>query len=223
MDNLGISSRIENMLPLLDERQRRLFLATEAKILGYGGISEIQRISGVSRVTITNGIKELENIRNKKDNIKRCRMEGGGRKKTEQKYPSIKDKLEQLLEVHTRGDPENPLKYTSKSIRNIETEFKKSGYDISDTTVAKLLKNNGYSLQSNKKELAQAKSHPDRNEQFEYINKKAKAFGKRGCPVLSIDAKKKENIGNYKNKGQEYHKKRKSDLVFDHDFTMSTG
>jgi transposase len=213
-------SRITNMLPLLNEKQKRLFLANEANALGYGGISQINRLTGVSRITITKGISELKNT---KEIDERCRIKGGGRKKIEQQHPEIQIQLDELLDAYTKGDPENPLKYTSKSIRNIETELKKKGYSISDTTIAALLKKNGYSLQSNKKELALTSSHPDRDAQFEYIKKKTKAFFRKNCPVLSIDAKKKEIVGNYKNNGREYHKKKSAPLVYDHDFISELG
>jgi transposase len=200
-----MAERIMAMLALLNEKQKRLFLANEALLIGYGGISKISRISGVSRVTITNGIKELIESSGIEDD-QRCRKQGGGRKNVIQKYPGIKKELEQLLEPYTKGNPMNPLKYSSKSSRNIERELQKAGFKISHTRIADLLKEEGYSLQANRKELAKTKNHPDRNEQFEYINKKVKAYCKKGFPVLSIDAKKKESMGKYRNSGREYHK-----------------
>jgi transposase len=218
--NESTRQRIETMLPLLNERQRRLFLASEAKTLGFGGISEVSRMSGVSRMTITLGIKELEE--NKKGSLQegRCRRVGGGRKSKTVHYPDIMRELAALLEPYTKGNPENVLQYTSKSTRNIEKALKEKGYVISDTTIAELLKEAGYWLQKNRKELAMNASHPDRDAQFEYINKKAKAYKKRKEAVLSIDAKKKEIIGNFQNRGEEYHKKGVAPLVYDHDFLV---
>jgi len=216
--NIIKAERITAMLPLLNERQKRLFLANESLLAGYGGISKISKISGVSRVTITKGIKELTEPAGIEDG-QRCRKRGGGRHNIIKKYPGIKNKLEQLLEPYTKGNPMNPLKYSSKSSRNIESELQKAGFEISHTRIADLLKEAGYSLQANRKELAKAESHPDRNEQFEYINKKVRRYCGKGFPVLSIDAKKKESIGKYRNNGREYHKKGAAQLVYDHDFT----
>jgi transposase len=201
------TERIKTMLPLLTERQKRIFLATEAKALGYGGISEISRLTGISRVTISQGIKEIGNEKSAGMNPSRSRKAGGGRNKIEEIYPEIKTELEELLEPYTKGNPENPLKWTSKSMRKIEDILRKKGYEISDTTIAELLKEMDYTLQSNRKELAIKPSHPDRNLQFEYINNEAKKFIEAHQPVISIDAKKKENIGNFENKVAEYSKK----------------
>lgn len=212
--------RIKTMLPLLTEKQKRIFLATEAKAIGYGGISQISRISGVSRVTIAQGLKELENPNEETLNTERSRRKGGGRNKIEKIYPDIKAELEKLLEPYTKGNPETPLKWTSKSMRNLEKSLRNKGYEISDTTIAELLKDMGFSLQANRKELALKESHPDRNRQFEYINEQAKKFIDEQQPVISIDAKKKENIGNFKNKGVEYSKKKEPIKVLDHDFPI---
>jgi predicted transcriptional regulator len=205
MDNT-LKERIDTMLPLLNERQRRLFLASEAKAFGFGGVSETSRISGVSRMTITLGLKELEDPGLTALEDGRCRKPGGGRKSIKVHYPDIMKEMEVLLEPYTKGNPENLLQYTSKSTRNLERVLKEKGYCISDTVIADLLKEAGYRLQKNRKELAMAKSHPDRDAQFEYINRKAKAYMKRGEAVLSIDAKKKEKIGNFENQGKEYHR-----------------
>ena len=212
--------RIITMLPFLNERQRRLFLASEAKALGFGGISDVSKVSGVSRVTITLGLKELEDTATAPMEDRRCRRPGGGRKSISEHYPDIMHELKALLEPYTKGDPENPLQYTSRSTRNIEKALGEKGFAISDTAIAGLLKEQGYSLQANRKELARTKSHPDRDAQFEYINKKVKAYMKRGEAVVSIDAKKKEIIGNFQNKGNDYHKKGAAPLVYDHDFLI---
>lgn len=219
MDN-ATAKRIRNMLPLLDERQRRLYLANEAKAIGYGGISQVSRISGISRVTITQGMAEINSEGYQPQAQTRLRKKGGGRKLIETKDPEILQELDELLEPYTKGDPMNPLKWTSKSTRALETELERKGYKISDTTIAEKLKTQGYSLQANKKDLAITPSHPDRDAQFKYINKTAIEQMAAGRPVISIDAKKKENIGNFKNNGAEYSKKREPVKVLDHDFPI---
>lgn len=207
------------MLPILDERQRRLYLAHEAKALGHGGITQVSRVSGVSRVTITRGISEI-----KPDAAScppsRCRRHGGGRKRLHSQNPGLRRDLEALLEPHTKGDPMNPLKWSSKSTRALEAALRDKGYVISDTTIAEELKSMGYSLQANKKDLALTPSHPDRDAQFEHINATAKAHMDAGQPVISIDAKKKELIGNFKNGGVEYGRKKTPVKVLDHDFPI---
>jgi hypothetical protein len=208
------------MLPLLDERQRRLYLANEAKAIGYGGISQVSRISGVSRVTITQGMAEISKGGYKPQAHNRCRKKGGGRKLIETNNPAIVQELESLLAPHTKGDPMNPLKWSSKSTRALEGALRQKGYQVSDTTIAEILKANGYSLQSNRKGLAIAPSHPDRDAQFEHINKMALESMGAGEPVISIDAKKKENIGNFKNNGAEYSRKGEPVKVLDHDFPV---
>lgn len=219
-DISGIKIRIETMLPLLDEWQRRIFLATEAKSYGYGGISRLSKLSGVSRVTITQGIKEIDNPNIAEENTGRCRKKGGGRKTINANQPSIINALEEILECHTKGDPMKPLIWTSKSARNLEKTLKSQGYQVSHGTILRLLRERGYSLQANRKALPIQKQHPERNEQFEYINEQVKVFFLNEAPVLSIDAKKKELIGNFKNNGEEYHKKGKAEKVFDHDFPI---
>jgi transposase len=219
MDNAS-AERIRNTIPLLDERQKRLYLANEAKTIGYGGITQVSRVSGVSRVTITQGMAEIKNEGYQPKAQSRCRKKGGGRKAIETKTPEIICELEKLLEPYTKGDPMNPLKWSSKSMRVLEGALAKKGYRVSDTVIAEMLKKLGYSLQSNKKDLAIKPSHPDRNEQFEYINKTALIYMGAGEPVISIDAKKKENIGNFKNNGAEYSPKREPVKVLDHDFPI---
>ena len=219
MDN-ATTNRILNMLPLLDERQRRLYLANEAKAIGYGGISQVSQVSGISRVTITQGMAEINKEGYKPEAQARCRKEGGGRKLLEIKNPHIIQELEKLLEPYTKGNPMNPLKWTSKSTRNIEVALKAKGYSISDTTITEILKVHGYTLQANRKELAIVPNHPDRDAQFEFINKTALKYMKARQPVISIDAKKKENIGNFRNNGVEYGKKHEPVKVLDYDFII---
>ena len=214
------AERIRNTIPFLNERQKRLYLANEAKSIGYGGITQVSKVSGVSRVTITQGMSEILSDKNQPTAEKRCRNKGGGRKSIASKNPQLISDLEQLLEPHTKGDPMNPLKWSSKSMRSLESALRQMGHKISDTIIAEILKKMGYSLQSNKKDLAIKPSHPDRNAQFEYINKTAKEYMALSQPVISIDAKKKENIGNFKNNGAEYSKKGDPVRVLDHDFPI---
>jgi len=212
--------RILNTLPMLDERQQRLYLANEAKAIGYGGISQVSKVSGVSRVTITQGMAEINSEDYQPRLQTRCRKKGGGRKQIAEKNPEILHELDELLEPYTKGDPMNPLRWTSKSMRVLEKALEQKGYTISDTTIAEILKTQGYSLQANRKELAITPSHADRNLQFEYINKSAIEHMAAGQPVISIDAKKKENIGNFKNNGAEYSRKGEAVKVLDHDFPI---
>jgi hypothetical protein len=216
----ALKQRIVTMLPELNERQRRLFLATEAKAMGHGGITRVSIISGISRVTITQGIKEIEESKNEKMEIAQCRRRGGGRKPAEVKQPGIKKALEKLVEAHTKGNPMKLLLWTSKSIRNLSSALNANGYTASHVLVSTMLKEMGYALQADRKDITISSQHPDRNAQFEYINEQAKLFYLKGAPVLSIDAKKKEKIGNFANKGREYHKKGESPKVFDHDFPI---
>ena len=218
--NIRTENRIKTMLPILNERQRRLFLAAEAEAIGYGGISQISKVSGVSRLTITQGVKELKSEAVNTLNNARSRKEGGGRKKITEIYPNILGEIEKAIESHTKGDPENPLLWTSKSVRKLQDALKGKRIEVSHRTICDLLKELGYALQSNRKELALKESHPDRNAQFEHINAQAKLFISEHEPVISIDAKKKENIGNFKNNGAEYQKSKESVKVLDHDFPL---
>ena len=163
-------NRILSMLPFLSEKQRRLYLATEAEAIGYGGISKVSRVSGVSRVTITQGIKELKKQTSVTLDVERSRKEGGGRKKVTAIYPGILDELRDLVEPHTKGDPEKPLLWTSKSVRKLQEALATKGIEVSHRTISDLLRELGYSLQRNRKDLAMKESHPGRNAQFEHIN-----------------------------------------------------
>ena len=210
-DETALKLRIETMLPQLNERQRRLFLATEAKAIGYGGVTTVSRLSGVSRVTITQGVYELDE--NRCIETGRCRRSGGGRKPAEFKQPGIKEALESLLEAHTKGDPMALLLWTSRSVRNLSAALKDKGYTASHVLVSTMLKDMGYTLQADRKDIAMNSQHPDRNAQFEYINEQAKLFSLKNSPVLSIDAKKKEKIGNFVNNGLEYQCQQVKDIV----------
>ena len=216
MENLKIA--ITEMLPYLDEKQKRLYLGSEAKKLGRGGNSLISKLSNVSRPTIIQGRKELDGLlKDSKCNLIKTRVQGGGRKRLIIKNEKLLESLECLVEPVTRGDPESPLRWTCKSIRTLESELKEQGHVIGRTVVGELLHQLGYSLQSNLK-ILEGNQHIDRNEQFEYINNLSSRFLNRNLPVISVDTKKKEMIGNYKNSGQEYRPKKNPRKVEGHDF-----
>lgn len=206
--------KLSGVLPELNERQRRILLAAEAESIGYGGIKIISDISGVAVSTIRRGIKELKKKPKKLISVRR---EGGGRKKSTEANPELTKILQEIIEPETRGDPENPLRWTCKSVRNISDALKKEKLDVCHQTVASILHEMEYSLQGNKK-TKEGADKPDRNKQFLYINKIAKKFLKYNDPVISVDAKKKELVGNYKNVGRELSKKGKPIEVNGHDF-----
>lgn len=210
----AIRLKLAELFPLLNERQRRLLAASEAKAYGWGGVSAIASITGMSRQTIHAGTKELGNL----DQPERTRVEGGGRKKISDSMPEILDAVQKIVEDTTRGDPESPLRWTCKSVRNIADILNGQGFIIGRQSVANLLHELEYSLQANKKVSEGKESHPDRDTQFRFINKQAKAFLKNSFPVISVDTKKKELIGNYKNEGREWHYKGKAIEVLTHDF-----
>ena len=210
-----LKSKYKSILPLLTEKQRRIYLSIEAEHFGYGGITKVSNLSGVSRVVITKGKKELKET--KKAPIKSSRKKGGGRKKAVDKHPEIKAELKKIIEPHTRGEPESPLLWTSKSLRKIAKELNAKGYSISYRVVGEILKDEGFSLQANRK-TDEGKSHPDRNEQFQHIHQKVSDFQSTGSPVISVDAKKKELIGNFKNNGKEWRQKGKPEITKVYDF-----
>ena len=188
------------MLPHLNEKQRRLFLAAEAKALGWGGVSKVAKASGISRMTIHKALGEIEG---KTVETERIRKPGGGRKDITKYQPDILEKLETIVDPVTRGDPCSPLRWTCKSTRQLSKALARKGYSISHVSVAELLHQLDYSLQANAKNL-EGESHPDRDAQFHFINKRVNACLKREQPVISVDTKKKELVGNFKNNGQEW-------------------
>jgi transposase len=200
----------------LNERLKRLWTASEALAWGPEGVNILHQITGLSPSTIYLGIKELEKGLSQ-DTDERVRQKGGGRKSIEEGNPDLLDQLQQLVESATRGDPMRPLLWTCKSTQNLADELKNHGFNISDRTVSHLLHKLGYSLQSNRKVL-EGKQYPDRNAQFEYINKKISEFQENHSPVVSIDAKKKELVGDFKNAGQEWHLAGQPRNVNVHDF-----
>ena len=213
----GLKNKIRQMMPLLNEKQLRRYLGSEAEALGHGGIEIVSLISGKARNTITAGIRENKSP---EEDDNRIRKVGGGRKSIKEKYPALPKLLESIVSDSTFGNPENPLTYTTKSTRKIKQILNENGYEIGHNVVADILEELGYSLQLNQKMLQIGKEHPDRNIQFEFINGKAKRFLKGGFPVISVDAKKKENVGNFINNGRIYKKIKHPTKVLDHDFPI---
>jgi len=212
-----LEERIKKVVPLLNEKQRRQYLAIESEILGHGGLLEVSKASGLSRKAIIKGKNELLHSVDDDIHNERVRKEGGGRKSLKEKEPGLIKALETLLEPVTRGHPESVLKWTCLSMRTLSNELKTKGYTISHTKLGELLKETGFSLQSNSKRL-EGGEHPDRNEQFLYINDKANQYIANGLPAISVDTKKKELIGEFKNQGKEYRPLKTPRSVNVHDF-----
>jgi transposase len=203
--------------PFLNERQRRLLVATEAVALGRGGIAAVVRATGASRPMITRGIAELEAGDLLPEG--RIRRSGAGRKRTVERDPTLLRDLESLIEPMSRGEPDSPLRWTIKSVRRLSDELVKRGHQTSHRMVADLLHELGYSLRANRK-VREGDTHPDRNAQFEYINQKVEAFQASGDPVVSVDTKKKELVGDFKNAGRELRPKGDPEQVRTHDFPL---
>lgn len=220
-DHKTIKEKFDSISGLLDELARRIWAATEARSLGWGGVSLVAKATGLSRGTIHAGLKELSQGKMKplsqlpKDN--RTRKPGGGRKSVTHHCPELLAELERLVEPTTCGDPMTPLRWTCKSTSQLARALSKKKMKISARTVAALLQEMDYSLQGNYK-TKEGSSHPDRDSQFRYISRQCQLFQKRGQPVISVDTKKKELIGNFKNAGQEWRPKRTPELVNSHDF-----
>ena len=212
-----IRTRFEKLTPFLDERMRRLVAASESLAIGFGGTSEVSRQTGVSRRAIIRGIKELDQAPSVPGG--RVRRPGGGRKRTVDKDSSLKTDLERLVDPVTRGDPESPLRWTCKSVRKLAEELKRLGHQTSHRMVAELLHELGYSLQANRKTL-EGSSHADRDQQFQHINQHVSEFLNQQQPVISVDTKKKELVGNFKNHGAELRPKGDPEAVCVHDFVI---
>lgn len=210
-----ILERHKIISPLVNEKVRRLLCATEAKVLRHGGIEIVSKATKISRTTISNGLKELKNT--EEVDMTRIRKEGGGRKKSIEKMPEISDEIDKMIEPALRGEPDSPLLWTSKSLRKISAEIKSKGLNVSHKLVGEILKEKGFSLQANRK-TDEGKSHPDRNAQFEHIHLKVKEYQTQSQPVISVDAKKKELVGNFMNIGKEWHRKKEPEKVKVYDF-----
>jgi Rhodopirellula transposase DDE domain len=220
IDERVLAAKFGAILPHLDERQRRLVLAAEARSLGHGGISLVSRASGVSRVTITAGVGELEAGQDPMPG--RSRRLGAGRKPLTETDPGLLDALDALVEPVTRGDPMTRLRWTTKSTRNLADELGGQGHRVSHHSVGRLLSGLEYSLQGNAKTV-EGKQHPDRDAQFRYINDRVTVHLADGGPVISVDAKKKELIGQYANKGRDWRPAGDPRRVEVHDFPGPAG
>src|SRR5215469_10634428 len=214
----GLARKFEVLARVLDERTRRLVAAAEAQALGFGGVTAVARASGLSRGTVIGGIAELKTAP-KAARSHRIRRKGAGRKRTVDRDITLKRDLEALVEPVTRGDPESPLRWTCKSVRQLASELKRAGHPTSHRMVAELLHAMDYSLQANRKTLEGA-SHPDRDAQFHHINSKIREFQAASQPVISVDTKKKELVGNFKNQGRELRPKGDPEKVRVHDFVI---
>ena len=213
----GFQNRLLTLMPHLNERQLRLAAALEAQALGYGGVSAVAQATGMARGTIHRG---LEALQHPPGTVAReqVRAPGEGRKSIVAHHPRILRRLKQLVESSTRGDPMSPLLWTCQSTQQLATVLSREGHPISPDTIGRLLAEMGYSLQANLKTLEEGAQHPDRDRQFHYLNREVQQFLRRGDPVISVDTKKKELIGRYYNKGQQWRPQGKPEKVQIHDF-----
>jgi len=210
----GLREKHALLRPYLNERQRRLIAAADAQMLGRGGIATLSRITGLSRTTLHKGLRELQGDETPPERVRRA---GAGRKRKAEQVPEMVKALEQLVDPATRGDPMSPLRWTSKSTAKLAEELRHQGFAISARTVASMLQEQDYSLQSNRK-AREGTSHPDRDAQFQHISRQTQAFQQRGAPVISVDTKKKELVGDFKNGGREWQPKGSPEQVRVHDF-----
>jgi len=213
-DESRLLQKYATVLPHLNERQRRLVAAADAQMLGYGGIARVARASGLNRSTLHRGLRDLSGP---VPPAERVRQMGGGRKRVRDQTPAIVQELEQLVDPLTRGDPQSPLRWTCKSTRQLARTLTARGYAVSYRVVGELLRELGYSLQANAKTLEGAQ-HPDRNAQFEYLNAQVQTYLAKRWPVISVDAKKKELVGQYANGGREWQPQGQPEPVNVHDF-----
>jgi hypothetical protein len=217
-----IQTKYRSLEPEMDERLRRQWAAAEARDVGWGGITAVAQATGISRTTITAGLRELTLPEEERAmEVSRIRRPGGGRKSLTETDAGLLAALEALIEPTTRGDPESPLRWTCKSTRLLADELTRQNHSVRARTVAKLLRKAEYSLQANRK-TREGSSHPDRNAQFEYINASVQRFLKRGQPAVSVDAKKKENVGDFKNGGREWRPKGQPEEVRVYDFLIKS-
>ena len=210
-----IRRRFDALDPVLDEQARRRFAAAEARVLGRGGVTLVSKVTGIARSTINRGIIDIEENRSAGEG--RVRRPGGGRRAKTQEDPTLLDDLQSLLEASTRGDPMSPLLWTSKSLDKLCAALKGMQHDVCPNVVAKLLRKLGYSLQSNRK-TREGSKHPDRDAQFQYLDARMKEHMLEQSPVISVDTKKKELVGDFKNAGQELRPKASPEQVRVHDF-----
>lgn len=226
MQNAQVIARIRRkyraLKPELDERRRRQWAAAEARDLGWGGVTAVAQATGLSRTTISAGMRELTlPAKRRAAEAMRVRRPGGGRRPLSETDPGLLAALEALIEPATRGDPESPLRWTCKSIRRLADELTRGNHPVGAVTVSKLLRQAGYSLQANRK-TREGASHPDRNAQFEYINASVQRFLRRAQPAISVDTKKKELVGDFKNAGREWRPQGEPEEVRVHDFMIKS-
>jgi hypothetical protein len=226
MQDATVIERIRRMYrmlsPEMDERMRRQWAAAEARELGWGGVTLVAQASGLSRTTITAGLRELDLPPGQRQaEAVRVRRPGGGRRPLAQTDPELVTALEQLIDPVTRGDPMSPLRWTCKSTQRLAEELTRRNHPVSAPTVAALLKQAGYSLQANAK-TREGTSHPDRDAQFRHINDAVRRFLDRNAPAVSVDTKKKELVGDFKNAGREWHPQGRPEQVRVHDFLDKT-
>jgi hypothetical protein len=212
----AIRERFMALWPFLDERQRRLFAAAEARAAGWGGVSAVSRVTGMARSTINRALEDLDAGLLPQDRLRRV---GGGRKALTARDPGLIADLERIVSPTARGDPEQPLRWTIKSLRQIAKALAELGHRISHTKVGGLLRTLGYSLQANHK-TREGTHHPDRNRQFEYLNDTVGTALAEGQPAISVDAKKKELVGNFKNAGRTWRPQGEPEAVRVHDFLL---
>lgn len=217
-----IRTQYQALRPVMDEKMRRRWAACEAMALGWGGITAVAEATGLSRPTIRVGLAEVQGGSPSAEEAEhpemhRVRRGGGGRHRVTETDPTLRQDLQALLESSTRGDPQSPLLWTSKSPRHLAEALGQQGHHVSHDTVAQLLDDLHYSVQANRK-TKEGSAHPDRDAQFEHINKQVRVFQKRGQPVVSVDTKKKELIGDCKNAGREWHPQGQPEQVRSKDF-----
>ena len=214
-----IRQKFITLAPVMDERLRRQWAASEANAMGWGGISVVAKATGLARNTIKAGMRELQHRAAHPDEPveDRIRRRGGGRKRLADTDPLLFEALERLVDPVTRGDPESPLRWTCKSTAKLAEELTRQEHPVTDRTVATMLKEAGYSLQANRK-TREGNQHPDRNAQFEHINQQVTTFLRQRQPVISVDTKKKELVGDFRNVGEEWQPKGRPEDVRVHDF-----
>jgi DNA-binding phage protein len=217
IDESAIRQRFEALSPVLDERGRRRFAAAEARVAGRGGVSAVTRATGIARSTIGRGLAELRG--GETPELERVRRPGGGRKPLSEVNPSLLDDLRSLVDPETRGDPQSPLLWTCKSLRKLSQTLRDMGHQVGRTLVGELLRKLGYSLQANRK-TREGSNHPDRDAQFGYINDRVKEALAAGEPAISVDTKKKELVGDFKNGGREWRPQGSPTEVRVHDFVI---
>ncbi|MCH9032974.1 MAG: ISAzo13 family transposase [Planctomycetes bacterium] len=218
MDVDSLQEKYEPLSPTLNERSRRVWAATEARAIGRGGVGVVAEATGISASTVRRGLRELDSDEHPlpPDSIRRA---GGGRRRIADADATLIVDLEGLIEPTVSGDPQSPLRWTSRSVRRLSRELQRLGHDVSHTLVASLLHEQGYSLQGNKKSR-EGTSHPDRDDQFRHISRRVRGMQRRKQPVISVDTKKKELVGDFKNQGKEWRPRGDPEIVRVHDFKI---